>query len=77
MQFSEATLLLTSKAKSLGLLAALKLATLILVLQFLLTTIDMVCHKSYISMGRNFNDIRKYYVLSNNFDGYLKLLRVI
>ena len=37
----------------------------------------MMRHKSYISMGRNFNNILKYNVLSSNFDGYLKLLREI
>ena len=40
-------------------------------------TMTMVHHKSYISMGRNFNNILKYNVLSSNFGGYLKLLRVI
>ena len=40
-------------------------------------TMATVRHKSYISMGRNFNNILKYNVLSSNFCGYLKLLRVI
>ena len=40
-------------------------------------TMATVCHKIYISMGRNFNNILKYNVLSSNFGGYLKLLRVI
>ena len=38
--------------------------------------IVQVCQKTYISMGRNFNNILKYNVLSSNFGGYFKLLRV-
>ena len=38
-------------------------------------TMAMVCHKSYISMGRNFNNILKYNVLSSNFSGYLKITK--
>ena len=40
-------------------------------------TMATVRHKSYISRGRNFNNILKYNVLSSNFGGYLKLLEVI
>ena len=40
-------------------------------------TMATVHHKSCISMGRNFNNILKYNVLSSNFGGYLKLLKVI
>ena len=40
-------------------------------------TMATMRHKSHISMGRNFNNILKYYALSSNFSGYLKLLRVI
>ena len=38
---------------------------------------DMVYHKSYISMGKNSNNILKYNVLSSKFNGYPKFLRVI
>ncbi len=40
-----------------------------------LFTMATVCHKSYISLGRNFNNIIKYNVLSSNFGGYLKLTK--
>ena len=44
---------------------------------FIHITMAMVRHKSYISVGNNFNNILKYIVLSSNFGGYLKLLKVI
>jgi len=34
-------------------------------------TMATLRHKSYISMGRNFNNILKYNVLSSNFGGWL------
>ena len=40
-------------------------------------TMATECHKSYISMGSNFNNILKYNILSSNFGRYLKLLIVI